>query len=224
MSNEAGICLVDNRTRTNRACCPGCQDRLAGQLRELVESYALLAGELLPGATVQDGTRRTKGEPPLPGREDVISARGPGEDTLAGFLFAAETEVRDFFDLTWPTFRGTTGQTVVGAAEFLLVWMDRMANDWGNIGAFARGEGTSKGVFGWHKECRRMLGDQERTFSPGSCPLLVEQPDGSAIECGGRLVVDAYGQGAVNCRSCRAEWPRSSWLVLGGELPDPRTA
>lgn len=210
------LCLIDGRTRTHRQACAQCQDKLAGQIRELVEFYALLEAELLPGSVVHDGSKHTKADAPLPCREGVLNARGPGG--IVKLFTDAEMEIRDFFDLTWPAFRGDTGQTITGAAEFVLVWLDRCANDWGNIDEFARD------VRKWHSDCRSLLGQRDDVFSPGRCPLLIEQPDGGAIECGGKLVVDAWGMGNVTCRSCKAFWEPKSWAILGGELIDPRTA
>ncbi len=194
--------------------CASCEDKIRANLHDLPEMYALLAGELEPGAAApSEGVRHTKADAaPIPVRLDVLSARAYGG--IVKDLTDAENEVRDFFDLTFPPFRGDVEQTVAGATEFLLVHLSRLCNEWGNIDSYA------EKIRNWHQDCQRMLGTRDRAFSPGECPLMVELPDGRSEECRGRLSVDSYGIGQVECRACGATWGRESWLILGQEIQE----
>lgn len=203
--------------------CPGivcatCEDRVAGQLREIPDLYAMSEPFLMPGAPApSDGSRHTKGDSaPLPCNEQVLSLRQQGG--VANPLRFWEDSVREWFELTAGTFRGDTEQTIVGTAEFLLAWLPRCCNDFGPMGEYTKVVGRI------HKQLMFAVGEvEDRPRSVGTCPELVEQDDAEPLVCGHKLYLDSYGAGEVHCVGVvRHTWPRERWLLLGQIIPDPR--
>lgn len=193
--------------------CPKCQDKIAGQLRELPELYALLGGILEPGASVPDGSRHTKVHAaPLPVRLGPLNLRQRGG--MVDILASWEADWREHFGLTAPTFQGSTEQTLIAVVRFLHGHLPRACQTHPAVDEFARE------VRELHTACKATLGDVEREFSPGRCPVPVEDDRGEATPCGGRLTTDLYGMGDVSCRDCGASWPRERLLHLGRQLEE----
>ena len=213
--NDTRQCVIRRGKKPcGRRCdgevCPGCQTHIDQQLAELPDLYARLFDELEPGTVVPDGTRPTKADAPLPVRLEVLNLRQRGG--MVAILEEWETAWREDFELTAGTFRGDTEQTLVGVIEFLRVWLDKACAVFPGMAAFA-GE-----VRDLHATCRALLGEIESTFSPGACPVILDD----ATECHGRLTVDRWGANNVSCPECHTEWTPEKWLLLGGEIDDPR--
>lgn len=192
-------CVLCGRQGPKRVC-DRCLDATEQHLKSLSLYYRRLGEFLKPGSTTSSPVSGGSSEAPLPVKVDVLSLRGPGG--IAGVLTAWEDDWRNVLGWSARPFRGTTEQTVDGAALFLLRNWPWCADKHPAPELFADEIRELVDACRLHTEGRSDI----RVI--GECPVVTEHG-----VCGSKLFAAPF-LSVIRCRKCRTEWPESDWLKL----------
>jgi hypothetical protein len=200
-------CLICRRTGSRRVC-PACLARVDLELTAIPVLYASLGEMLEPSWGMRSEGRVSGGNgsgSPVPVRMEPLSLRAHGG--IVSVLRYWESEWRDALGWSATPFRGSVEQAVGGAVVFLRNNWPWAADEYPQPGEFARS------VREWAAACRAQV------YGPGDARMigLCPQTAGDGAVCGTSLWASPYAE-RIECRGCRASWPRSSWMDLGRRM------
>lgn len=200
-----------------RMACLACEARMADQLHDVLEMYALAEGELVPGSgSGQRGTERSLG------------VRIAALDFLAGhdavaILASWESEWREHYGLAVDPMIARPGPLLARTVAFLRGWLPRACEDHPAIDEFAREL--------W--DCWSEARAAARVAPARSLSITCVADDDSRDDglCGRRIPVSPDEvRGQVQCRRCRTVWDVTHLMHVaiatpGAELwADPEAA
>lgn len=192
--------------------CEPCRKRLAGDLEQIVEEYALL--DPTPGTVAGQRVSGTR-EAPLPGRLDVLNLLGPGAPAVHDRHGDQHGDVPTVLLLDqwvhdWRDTRGQREHLPVPTVVELAGWLGRRL-DWATDHHLAIDEFA--GEIRHHLSVLRAAnGHQPHMMVVGRCPAVLD--DGRT--CGRKLRANPWYSNIV-C-SCGAEWRREQWEILGNAI------
>lgn len=190
--NVSRRCVVCRR-ETERMACTGCQERMDGQLADVLEFYALASGELLPGSGSGRGTERGLGVRlaalDFLAGNDVVAILGQWEKAWR----------EDRPEITQATSAGRVTVTLSEVVRFLRTWLPDSCDNDPAIDEFAR---ELRECWGIARSAARMSPGRSNTIS---CPA--DDDTHSDGICGKRIHFEAEeAKGSVYCPRCHTAW------------------
>jgi hypothetical protein len=169
------------------------------QLGDVLEFYALAAGELLPGsATGTRGTERSIGV-----RLAALDFRA-GHDAVA-ILASWESEWREHYGLAIEPMLSRPAPALSRSVAFLGGWLHRACADHPAIDEFAR---ELQSCWAEARTAARMAPARSMTVTcVADIEELDEDGEPTIVTCGRRIPVAADDfRGRVQCRRCKTVW------------------
>jgi len=224
------LCVVDQRRQYERAqVCGGCRLWLDRTLVEIVELYALLPANLLPG---QAHGQRVSGsrEAPLPLRVDPLDLMMPARTSTVHEPPCTCTEFRrpecrhgyphldqvgsqgvatvlDSWAQDWQTSIRCgdylPAPTVVELSRWLRLWLTEACDTHPAVDEFAAEMRRLRGGLA------AVVGVKSDRVYVGPCPITDDKGT-----CGAALTADPYLD-IIRCPRCDTMWSRDKWLWLG---------
>jgi len=207
------LCVIDHRRQYERAAvCNGCRTWLDRTLVEIVELYALLPANLMPGRAHGQRVSGSR-EAPLPLRVDPLDLMMPARvaavhDALGDQI--GQISVASALD-SWARDWQTSircgdylpAPTVVELGRWLRLWLTEACDTHPAVDEFAA-------------EMRRLrvglaavVGVKSDRVYVGPCPVTDDKGT-----CGAALTADPYLD-IIRCPRCDTMWSRDKWLWLG---------
>ncbi|WP_055588657.1 hypothetical protein [Peterkaempfera griseoplana] len=187
-----------------RTACERCQERMHDRLNTVEHQWLQLPKHLERGAAIPGaGSAGRSVHPGLPLRLDVLSATGPGSDTIVGQLLAVEDDWRRARGFTVQAWRGNADQTLPKVCRFLRLNLPWACENYPDVDQLDQVLARIVGA-----TTRVITGDRSRRV-PVTC--LAEYDDGTV--CGQEMRVDAETL-SVRCPSCGARWAREHFQRL----------
>jgi hypothetical protein len=191
------------------ACHP-CADRLAAQLRDLVDAYALTDDPeaLLPARTGVPGAPGYG--PRSPANDHLLGQRDVRSRWTSGTGYPALATVESWARLV----REEAGAPAPDGRVTLLREIATIRHHWPRVLASAWLDEFADEIRGALESLARAGRMTEPTLRVGPCP---RPADGGT--CGTTLRVRAETD-EIRCRGCGHTWPRSRWAELGDDHRD----
>lgn len=210
-------CVICRRPSAQGYACPACEQRMADQLTDVLEFYALAAGELLPGSsTGARGTERSIGV-----RLAALDFRA-GHDAVA-ILASWEAEWREHYGLSVEPMIARPAPALSRSVAFLRGWLHRACTDHPAVDEFAR---ELQACWAEGQAAARVTPARSLSIT---CVADDDRHDSSI--CGSRIPVGVDEiRGRVTCKRCRTTWdvPHLMHVAIatpGAELwADPEAA
>ena len=185
--------------------CPECQQRMDGQLVDVLEFYALAEGELLPGSG--SGAR---------GTERSLGVRLSALDFLAGHdavtvLGLWESEWREYYDLSIQPMLARPEPLLARSVAFLRAWLPRACDDHPAVDDFAHELHDC-----WAEGRTAARCAPASTVTSVDCPADDDSHE-SGI-CGKRIGIDAEVR-TVQCHRCRTVWDVPHLIHVALSMP-----
>jgi hypothetical protein len=198
-------CVICRRPSAQGYACAACEQRMADQLTDVLEFYALAAGELLPGSsTGARGTERSIGV-----RLAALDFRA-GHDAVA-ILASWESEWREHYGLSVEPMLARPAPALSRSVAFLRGWLHRACEDHPAVDEFAR---ELRDCWSEGQAAARVT--PAASVTSIGCPADDERHDDGI--CGKRIGIDA-GERQVQCPRCKTVWDVPHLVLVALSTP-----